>query len=413
MAKLPDTDATLEQFGFRCELEPFDDRWSDRAFTKLLEAAEVDGVALLTPGWNRGDAPQGGVSVGINVVGFRKDKVILSYAAFDATTKRPAAWSFDLDADPEARIASAGTYVAHPERNGRPIPIDADMKERIKRAAGRAPKIAKAKAATLTHERRVLATSVTADGKYIVSTGGDGALCIWSAKDGARLHRITTAGGRGLSFLNAVATAPDGRTVVAGSKALKIYDIKTGKDVGKLVGQPGGDVMDVRFSPSGRWLASASAAEHSVSLWDVATGARLGTHDLGIYEPRRLTLVGERLVVVGGAYVSALDLPSLQVTKRRKVEDWGIDVAARGEELFVAQGETIVVMNALTLKVKHTFPIACTYLDVSSDGLVLACASQRGTALYRAKDGALLKELEALRQRRAAAPRSSPTAPRC
>ena len=57
-----------------------------------------------------------------------------------------------------------------------------------------------------------------------------------------------------------VAYSPDGTQLASASKdkTLKVWDVKTDREIFSLTGHTGG-VVDVAFIPDGTWLASASA----------------------------------------------------------------------------------------------------------------------------------------------------------
>jgi WD40 repeat protein len=111
----------------------------------------------------------------------------------------------------------------------------------------------------------VLSLSLSSDGKVLATADQDGELGIWDLTAGKLVRRLGKRDGwAGIS--------PDGRTAACtDGKAVVVIDVGTGKEVRRIerAGRPLG------FSPDGRSLA-AFAADGSVSLWDYATGERLG-----------------------------------------------------------------------------------------------------------------------------------------
>ncbi|MBX9628328.1 MAG: hypothetical protein K2X82_31300, partial [Gemmataceae bacterium] len=86
--------------------------------------------------------------------------------------------------------------------------------------------------------------------------------------------------------IQAVAVSPDGsRTAAAGHDAIiRLLDGRTGKDV-----TPGGghraEVVDLRFTPDGRRLVTASA-DHTARTWDAGTGTELRSVEVAEQYPR-------------------------------------------------------------------------------------------------------------------------------
>ncbi|WP_162136319.1 WD40 repeat domain-containing protein [Zavarzinella formosa] len=78
----------------------------------------------------------------------------------------------------------------------------------------------------------------------------------------------------------AVAASPDGKVVatgggmVQGSAELKIWEAKTGLELATLRGHTG-NIEDLKFSPDGRWLASASR-DGGARLWNTASWQTTG-----------------------------------------------------------------------------------------------------------------------------------------
>jgi WD40 repeat protein len=120
--------------------------------------------------------------------------------------------------------------------------------------------------------------AVAATGTVALSVGGIAALTTygprmlvsWLMDD----RSIRTFTGH-KSAVNAVALAPDGRTVVSGSSdhTLKLWDVAAGKELHTFTGH-GSEVSTVAFAPDGRTALSASYGE-TPKLWDVATGKQL------------------------------------------------------------------------------------------------------------------------------------------
>jgi WD40 repeat protein len=149
----------------------------------------------------------------------------------------------------------------------------------------------------------VRALVVSPDGARLASaTGGtNSAVTIWSASTGSSFGVLHGRGGRDEDF-QTVAFAPDGKSVVAGTKAGAVYvwDAQSGKLLHTFT-EHQGQVLSIAVSPDGRRLAAAGDG-NAVVIWNAATGQYLRTLSSGS------TVVGAiafspdgRYLAVGGA----------------------------------------------------------------------------------------------------------------
>jgi WD40 repeat protein len=105
--------------------------------------------------------------------------------------------------------------------------------------------------------------------------------------------------------ITSLAFSPDGKRLVSTGwemrDEIKVWDVVTGTQLTKLKGHIS-PVMDATFSPDGKKIVS-SGADHLLKVWDVETGAEIGT----IAEPRNLPFAsatfspdGKRIVSTTG-----------------------------------------------------------------------------------------------------------------
>jgi len=135
---------------------------------------------------------------------------------------------------------------------------------------------------TLTgHSSGVNAVSVTQDGKYAVSASNDHTLKVWDLKTGKEVHTLTGHS----SGVIAVSVTQDGKYVVSASDdhTLKVWDLKTGKEVHTLTGH---SLRVIAFSVTqdGKYAVSASD-DRTLKVWDLKTGKEVHTltgHSSGV-----------------------------------------------------------------------------------------------------------------------------------
>jgi WD40 repeat protein len=115
------------------------------------------------------------------------------------------------------------------------------------------------------------------DGQRLASGGEDGAIRLWSAKEGNELFAWYT---RDHGTVWAMAFSPDGRLLACAGKsdtAVALWEAATGKELHRFVGHRAW-IEALAFSPDGRWLASGSQ-DFTVLMWDVP--AALGKDIVG------------------------------------------------------------------------------------------------------------------------------------
>jgi WD40 repeat protein len=115
------------------------------------------------------------------------------------------------------------------------------------------------------------------DGRKLVSAGYDQMVKVWDARAGKLLQAVRAHPG---SFVFSVAVSPDGHWIasggndlVAGGKALRLWDAKTLR-AQKVLADHTNSVRGVAFASDGKTLVSVGA-DRLVMLWDVASGQRL------------------------------------------------------------------------------------------------------------------------------------------
>ena len=124
------------------------------------------------------------------------------------------------------------------------------------------------------HTNDVQSASFSPDGRYIVSASWDMTVRIWDAKTGMQVGKPLEGH---TSYVNSASFSPDGRYIVSASwdKTIRIWDAKTGMQVGDPLDGHTIYVRSASFSPDGKYIVSASNDE-TVRIWDAKTGQQVG-----------------------------------------------------------------------------------------------------------------------------------------
>jgi WD40 repeat protein len=115
------------------------------------------------------------------------------------------------------------------------------------------------------HQNTVNAIAFAPDGRTLASGGADRTIRIWDAATGQLLRTLEGH----TEEVRTVAFSPDGRTLASCGGELKLWDAATGALRRTL--KWGVPVYAAAFSPDGKTLATGSA-DHTARLWDPDTG---------------------------------------------------------------------------------------------------------------------------------------------
>lgn len=146
------------------------------------------------------------------------------------------------------------------------------------------------------HRAGVRSIAVSPDGKRIVTGGWDKAVKIWDIATGKELITLPEAH---TDYTSCVAFSPDGKQIVSGddSGEIKVWDASSGNEVMKLIGHSEG-ILSTAFSRDGKEIVSAGGDE-TIKVWDAVTGAEKNTfhyEHLGEVRYAAFSPTGEHIV---------------------------------------------------------------------------------------------------------------------
>jgi WD40 repeat protein len=109
----------------------------------------------------------------------------------------------------------------------------------------------------------------------------DGMIRLWNVQTGEKASGFNGEDGKsglGGGHINAIATDRSGDIFASGGDdhTIKLWDSKTGREIGNLAGHAEGAITSLVFHGNGRFLWSGSQ-DGSVKLWDLSTGEELAT----------------------------------------------------------------------------------------------------------------------------------------
>ena len=117
------------------------------------------------------------------------------------------------------------------------------------------------------HTNRVIAISISPDGKHLATASDDTTARLWDIATGQTIRTFTghTDGVEEIAF------SPDGKNLVtiSNDQTIRLWDVATGQTL-KII--PATGVYDVAFSPGGRFIVTSATDPHDPRIWDVTTG---------------------------------------------------------------------------------------------------------------------------------------------
>jgi hypothetical protein len=155
-------------------------------------------------------------------------------------------------AAPDGKAAVPSKEAPRTDAQGDPLPYGAIMRIGTVRLRGRS-------------------AAFMPDGKSVVSLGSDNAVVFWEVKTGKEIRRLLGGSKTGYSTL---ALSPDGASLaLTGDRGtVQVYDLATGKKLHAFTSPTDHYLEAVAFSPDGKTLFAGGDSQAPLRAWNLQTG---------------------------------------------------------------------------------------------------------------------------------------------
>jgi WD40 repeat protein len=222
--------------------------------------------------------------------------------------------------------------------------------------------------------------------------------------------RLGTVRLRHLASVQSVLFSLDGKTLISsgsqsslgdGQEAVHFWDVRTGRRIRALRGQPFGPA-DLDLSPDGRLLAAVSNGADCVWVWDLRAGTAVHkfTHD---GESNHIAAAfgksGKTLLITGAFHVELRDLRTGKRVWHITQGGWSPSVSPSGDHFALVKGEVVRVHDMATGKEVWRFApkepaFVAGRVAFSPSGTVLASGGMSGTVhLLEPATGKVVRQL--------------------
>ncbi len=250
-------------------------------------------------------------------------------------------------------------------------------------------------------------------GKYVFSAGDAATIWMWNAKTGALIRTFEPAEREGVyerwfgrkPAHVSLAVSPDGRYLLAGGRAARLWSIETGEEVMRYA-TPGW-IRSVAFAPDGQsiYVGSDDTADPFVARLDVRSGKKLvsfaGKEDYFDSLDLRLSRDGKYLYNASHSAVrkwfTDTGLKALQLDALKGPVSRVAPTPEGASLLIAAKTPGLAYFNAETGEKRRELgsPAAAVQaLAFSPDGTRLATGGADGRLKLRRADGEVLAEFE-------------------
>ncbi|MCS6959749.1 MAG: serine/threonine-protein kinase [Pseudanabaenaceae cyanobacterium SKYGB_i_bin29] len=257
---------------------------------------------------------------------------------------------------------------------------------------------ARLKQSLLAHAKTNTALTVTPDGQFLISAGGDRTVRVWHSKTRQRLHNLVGHG----DWVYSVVVTPGGQLILSGSgdKTIKVWQCQSGLPLETLEGHELG-VTCLAVAGDESWLVSGSN-DKTLKVWDLRTYKLLKTiNNLG-QEVNAVVVTPDHQIISADRSIKVWSIDKnipQRVILGHQQEVLALALSRDGKQLFSGSADqTIKCWDWLTGQLVRTFighkGEVKTLVVHPTKSLLFSGATDRRIGIWEMSTGKLLLVLK-------------------
>jgi len=178
--------------------------------------------------------------------------------------------------------------------------------------------------------------AVNHDGKMIASGSRDGTIRLWNIKTKKQIGKPLTGHNNGV---NSVAFSPNGKKLVSGGNdhTVGLWNIKTQELLSKLT-EHSGSVSSVAFSPDGKIIASGSW-DWNIRLWDADTLKPLGKPLMAGDEVTKIIISADNKMLISLSFEDNM-ISLWDIESRKQIDE--LECSSSNNDIFLSPNGKIL-----------------------------------------------------------------------